>query len=128
MPLNILLTMVVVGISAIVLILHLSGRSRTPVLSENAARQSWVRHYPDDTVHTVQIAGNGKSALVRTSAGPGVIWVFGADTVARHLKNCDVTETATGLRIDFHDYSTPRAVFALTASERADWQAEMEAA
>lgn len=128
MPLHILIIMVVVGIGGIALLLHLTGRSRTATLTETDAQQGWLRHYPNDTVQHVTLAHDGKSALVLSDAGPGVIWVFGLDTVARHLRDCDVSETETGLRVDFHDYSAPPARFALSQDERALWQSEMRPA
>ncbi|MGB1387554.1 MAG: hypothetical protein ACPG61_01560 [Paracoccaceae bacterium] len=128
MPLHILIIMVVIGIGGIALLLHLTGRSRTATMTETDAQQGWARHYPNDTVQHVTLAHDGKSALVLSDAGPGVLWVFGLDTVARHLRNCDVSETETGLRVDFHDYAVPPARFALSQDERTRWQSEMRPA
>ncbi|MEX0287292.1 MAG: hypothetical protein AB3N23_22015 [Paracoccaceae bacterium] len=128
MPLEILLVLVVFGISGIALLLHLTGRSKRPELTLDSARAAWSRHFPDDTIEAIQVSIEGHAALVHSDAGLGLLWVFGADTVARHLTGCDVTKTDTGLRVDFHDFAAPPAIFPLTTDERATWQAQMEAA
>lgn len=126
MPLHILVILVVVGIGSIALLLHLSGRSKPVVLTDSIARAEWAANYPDDRLLSVQTAQDGGAALVQTDAGPGVIWAFGIDTAARHLRDCDIHETDTGLRVDFHDFSAPPVQFTLTSDERALWRAAME--
>lgn len=127
MPLYVLALLVVVGIGSIAVLLHASGRSRQLVLTDDVARDEWLANYPDDIVVSVRTATNGASALVQTGAGPGLIWAFGSDTAARHLKGCEIRETADGLRVDFHDFAAPPARFTLTPEERALWRSEMEA-
>ncbi|MEX5599919.1 hypothetical protein [Pseudophaeobacter sp. C1-32P7] len=125
MPLEILLIMVIGGVSAVAAILHLSGRSEQTVLSVEDARAEWHRHFPDDVILQVLIAENGHAALVQTEGGTGLLWAFGADTVARHLIDFDVFETGTGLRLEFHDFGTPGVSLSLAPHERADWQQMM---
>lgn len=121
MPLPILLALVIGGISAIALLLHLSGRSALRVIGRDEAQALWRRHYPDDGVHGVTLAQNGHAALVETDQGPGLLWSFGDDTVARHLRNYDLTETGTGIDIAFHDYTAPHARLRLEQGERTSW-------
>lgn len=122
MPLEILLALVVLGIAGIALLLHLMGRSSQRSLSAEDARSQWHRHFPDDDIVDVTIAESGHAALVRTVNGPGLLWSFGADTVARHLTGFDLIETDTGFRIYFHDYGAPGVRLTLTDFERAHWQ------
>jgi len=128
MPLHILILLVVVGIGGIALILHLTGRSRTALLTWEDIEEAWLRHFPDDVISDVRLADDGLAALVATQAGSGVIWVFGADTVARHLSDCRVSETKNGVKIDFHDYAAPPRTFVLASTERESWLAELETA
>ena len=127
MPLEILLIMVIGGISVIAVVLHLTGRSAQTIMLPEDARSAWHRHFPDDEVHHVLLAKNGHAALVQTADATGVIWAFGADTVARHLVDFDVIETGTGLRLEFHDFGTPGASLTLEPRERRRWQQLMTA-
>ncbi len=129
MPLEILLVLVVGGIAGIALLLHLTGNTRSAVLRPEDTGRAWRRHFPEDSrVETVLTGAGGQFALVRTRAGPGVIWGFGADTVARHLTGCPIRQTEDGLEVDFKDYAVPRQQFALSPEEQAVWLAELEAA
>lgn len=122
MPLEILLALVIGGIGTIATILHLTGRSAPAVLNCDAARRAWQRHFPADTIREVIPARNGHAALVLTSAGPGVIWAFGADTVARHLLDFSLHDVPDGLRLAFRDFGTPGVSLTLTDAERARWR------
>ena len=81
MALELLLALVLGGISGIAVLLHLTGRSRQAVLGVETARTAWLRHFPEDSVLRVLPADGGQAALVLTSGGPGLLWAFGADTV-----------------------------------------------
>lgn len=128
MPLNVLIILVVGGISLIAMLLHGLGKSRLTVLSSEGARTAWNRHFPDDEVIDVTVAQDGHAALVQTSEGPGLLWSFGADTVARHLRNFDLLEKAGSLRIKFHDFTAPRVTLHLNEIERPVWQKMMSPA
>ena len=125
MPLPILLVLVVGGISAITLLLHLLGKSRLTVLTPTNARDAWHRHFPEDDIGDVVVAQDGHAAFVRTKQGPGLLWSFGADTVARHLVDFDLIETPDQLRVVFHDFTAPRVALHLTDTERPFWQEMM---
>lgn len=122
MPLNVLLILVVGGISLIALLLHLLGKSRQITLSLEDARTAWHRHFPDDQIVDLMVASDGHAALVQTDQGPGLLWSFGADTVARHLRDYDLLNEPHHIRVIFHDFSAPSATLHLTDAERPTWQ------
>ncbi|WP_170605967.1 hypothetical protein [Ruegeria arenilitoris] len=122
MPLEILLVLVVVGISGIGLMLHLTGRSRMRVLTHDLAWQDWLRHFPDDDVVDVTVSHDGHFALIRTTEVAGLLWSFGADTAARHLLDFDWLEHPEGFEILFHDFSIPRVIVRLDETERRHWR------
>ena len=122
MPLATLLILVVGGIAAIALLLHLLGKSAALELSEESARAAWLRQFPDDTVHAVILAESRHAALIETQAGTGLIWSFGADTVARPLGGARLSETTNALHIRFPDITAPGISLRLSPAERADWQ------
>ncbi len=126
MPLEILLVLVVGGIATITLLLHLSGRSQRRVLTRETALADWQRHFPDDVVIDVTVSHDAHAALVRTETGPGLLWSFGADTVARHLLDFDWIEQPVGFEFQFHDFTTPRVVIHLDEIERQHWQNLMD--
>lgn len=125
MPLDVLLVLVVGGISGIALLLHLSGRSKLLYMTAEDARAAWHRHAPDDLIQEVTVASNGHAALVTTQQGMGLVWAFGADSVARPLHDFDLLDTRDGLRIAFHDFSAPEANLKLTEAERDIWRSRL---
>lgn len=128
MPLEILLVLVVGGIAGITVMLHLTGKSRLRVLTPESARSEWLRHAPDDAVIDVTVSHDGHAALIRTDAGNGLLWSFGADTVARHLLDFDLLEHPQGFEVQFHEFGTPKAIIHLDELERRHWQHLMEPA
>ncbi len=128
MPLELLLALVAGGISAIAAILHLTGRSERAVLTQASARDAWLRHCPGDSIRQVRPAADGHAALIAAQSGAGLVWSFGADTVARHLNGAAVSPVSAGLQFDFNDFSAPGLTLALTSAEREHWQALIAAA
>ena len=126
MPLEILLVLVVGGIAGITLLLHATGKSRLRLLTPDTARSEWLRHAPEDHIIDVMIAQDGHAALIRTDAGKGLLWSFGADTVARHLLDFDWMDHPKGIEVQFHDFSTPRVILSLDDSERQHWRLMMD--
>ncbi|MEX0366591.1 MAG: hypothetical protein AB3N22_11010 [Ruegeria sp.] len=122
MSLEILLILVVGGIAGIALLLHLTGQSARRLLTPEAARADWLRHFPDDAVIDVTVARDGHAALLRTETGPGLLWAFGADTVGRHLLDFDLIDHPEGFRIIFHDFTAPQVTLHLTEEERPHWK------
>lgn len=125
MPLEILLILVVGGIGAIALLLHLTGRSRLIQLDEEAARAAWLRQFPDLPVQEVLLAQTHQAALITTATEPqclGLVWSFGADTVARDLQAAEVQASNGNLRIEFKDFAAPHAHLRLPPREAEQWQ------
>jgi hypothetical protein len=125
MPLEVLLSLVVGGIAAIAGLLHLLGLSQQPLLSPEDAHSHWHRHFPDDLINAVHMTQDNHAALVETDQGPGLLWSFGADTVARHLLDFDALNTDNGLRIRFHDYTAPAVTLQLSDADRPLWNQVM---
>ena len=69
MPLDILLLLVIGGLGAIALLLHLSGRSEQRVLDDDSARSEWLRHFPEHEVREVVLSRNRHAAPLRLDAG-----------------------------------------------------------
>lgn len=128
MPLEILLVLVVGGIAGITALLHLSGRSRLRLLDVDSARIEWLRHFPGDDVLTVTVSQNGHAAIIRTETGRGLVWAFGADTVARHLLDFDWIDSPDGIEVQFHDFGTPGVTLHLEETERRHWRHLLEPA
>ncbi len=128
MPLEILLILVVGGIAGVTLLLHLTGKSRLHVLTSKTAQEQWLRHFPDDVVIDVTVAHDCHAALVRTETAAGLLWSFGADTVARHLRDFDWLDHPDGFEVQFHDFSSPRVIIHLDETERQHWQNLMDPA
>jgi hypothetical protein len=121
MPLTILLILVIGGLAVIALLLHLSGSSRLRVMMAEDARSEWHRHHPFDGIIDVTVAENGHAAIVRTTEGTGLLWSFGADTVAHYLQDFNLIETDSGFDIYFNDYATPYVRLQLSELERRHW-------
>lgn len=126
MSLSILLMLVIGGIAGIALLLHLTGKSKLRLMDSEDARAAWHRHVPDDAVQQVIVAEDGHAALILTDQGPGLVWSFGIDTVARHLLDFDLIDDGQTLNVIFHDYTAPKAILHLTDAERQHWQSLME--
>ncbi|MFT4958997.1 MAG: hypothetical protein ACI92Z_000069 [Paracoccaceae bacterium] len=125
MPLAILLILVAGGIGGVAVLLHFLGKSKPVILTTDAARTAWLRPFPDETVTDVTLADTGHAALIGTDHGPGLVWSFGIDTVARPLKDAKITETNKHLKIRFSDFTAPKAMITLSETERADWREKM---
>jgi len=128
MPLEILLALVIGGIGVITLLLHMTGRSERTNLSDDTAGLAWLRQFPEDDIHQVLISQDRHAALLRTSQGMGLVWAFGADTVARPLADCSLKETAAGLQVSFYEFAAPATRLTLTETERTDWRLLMKPA
>ena len=125
MPLELLLVLVIGGISAVALVLHLTGHSQVPQMDDTAAREGWLRHYPDEPAVDLLLAGNGRAALVFTAHERGVVWQTGADTIARKLGDHILQETPGGLLLRFDDFGAPRLKLTLSDAETPNWKQQL---
>lgn len=129
MPLPLLLALVVGGIGAIALILHVLGHSRPLRLAHaGEVRARWLREFPDDQVTQVVLCGDGRAALVMTRRGPGLVYAMGADSAVHGLNGARIRETARGLRIDLNDFAAPGVTLTLGPQAKARWRDLLEAA
>ncbi len=131
MPLELLLILVVGGISAIALLLHQSGRSQPKVMTEPEAREAWFRQFPENPVVDLTLAKDGHAALIQTAddnAPLGLVWSFGADTVARFLEDAKLSPCKKGLHLRLADFSAPAVRLQLDQPEATHWQGMIEGA
>lgn len=122
MPLEILLALVICGISAIAALLHLTGRSRRRVMDADEARHQWLRHFPQDRIAELTLSEDGHAALVRSDAGPGLLWALGDDTVGRRLNGCTFRAARGGMTVITGDFAAPRIRLTLGPEESRRWQ------
>ncbi|WP_083096092.1 hypothetical protein [Pseudophaeobacter leonis] len=124
MPLELLLTLVIGGITAIAVVLHLTGRSSQKVMTAAQAREAWLRQFPENHIAQLTLAEDGHAALVQLeddTAPLGLVWSFGADTVARSLHDTKATRAKHGLHLRFADFSAPQVLLRLSAAETDAW-------
>lgn len=127
MPLHILLPIVVIGIAGITIFLHLSGHSKRLSLGNKAsALAAWDRQWPDDPASEVKLCKDGHAALITSGKEAGLVWAFGADSVAHWLRGASVSENETGLRVSFGDFNSPRVDLTLNDTEKGQWKAAIE--
>ena len=128
MPLDILVILVVVGISGVVLLTWWLGWSKPAVLSSTeVAKTEFLRDYPGLDIGDVVLTSDGAAALLQLSDhATGLIFSFGDKFVARQLtaqivRAIDVqtgpAETAITLKLA--DFSAP-SVSLTFASENFD--------
>ncbi|ETX27654.1 hypothetical protein [Roseivivax isoporae] len=122
MPFGVLIALVMCGIAGIAVLTHALGLSaRAPFPDTAAARAAWLREYPALAPADVVMSRDGRSALIVTAGGPGVVWRFGADSTARLLTGARVRRCARGLDIRLPDFTAPRIVLDLSAEETDAW-------
>jgi hypothetical protein len=118
MSLPIMLALLVCGIAGIALLRHRAGHARPfRIESETVARREWGRHWPDDWVQAVHLAGD--AALIDGRHGVGLLRVLGADTVAHRV--AQMQPVSGGLRLDFADFAAPGITLPLPEATATDW-------
>lgn len=127
MPLEIMVGLVVCGIAGIALALHLTGHSRGVVLTHETARQGWLRQFPDNAPTAVRLSSDARAALVECGDGAGVVWAFGADTVAKPLASATLTGAPPDMRLRFPDFGVPNVSLRLAPDEVTFWQERIPA-
>lgn len=121
MPLHILGPMVVIGVIAIAVLLHLLGLSRQLRFDDSAARMAWLRHFPDIPVRDVVLAPDGHAALILTPDGPGVVFAMGADSAAKPLSGARLRQSTDSLGFVFDDIGTPRLTLPMPPAQQERW-------
>ena len=137
MSLPLLVAMVLVGISAIVLAIHLTGGTRRAVLdgAEEAARR-FAEDFPEEPVAAVRLTASGAAAFLELAHGRiGLVQSFGDRFLTRVVAPADViacrrigNETLSLRLADFtlsggiYTFSDPRDADAVTARLDAEMQ------
>lgn len=123
MPLELLLILVIGGIAAIALALHVLGLTSPLRLTDAGdAIAAWQREFPDSTPLKATLSHSGRAALIETNEGLGLVWVMGADTTARYLDRATLKEQVSDLLVTLPDYSAPRIRLRLSLGEMPQWK------
>ena len=129
MPLEVLASIVVVGLAAVWIIMRAMGFDRELRFTDEAvARAEWAADNPTAPPLEVTLAGSGKAALVRNRRGLGLMWVMGLDSASHDLKGAEVRAHPKGLRVVLHDFAAPSVLIELTETERPLWQQKIKEA
>ncbi len=126
MPLPILLVLVVGGIGAIALVLHMLGLSARKVFADaTEVRGIWESEFPDNPVRAVLLSHDRHAALIDTEDGQqGIVWPMGADAAARFLAGATLKKARNGLNINLPDFTAPRISLRLGEQEAEAWMAK----
>jgi len=129
MTLTVLLLLVAGGIAGIAILLHLLGMSKPRIFETEAEVQAvWLAEYPDTLVRKILLSKNQHFALVRSSAGEGVVWPMGADGAARLLLGVEITDMPYGLELSLPDYTAPEIRLKLDPNEAEEWRRQIQEA
>lgn len=129
MPLDILIILVVGGIGAIAVLLHLSGRSERCALRDaEEAAQVWRDSFDALDPRAIELAHDGHAARIDTERGTGLVWAMGQDFCARLLpsQGVRITRRPGALILALPDFTAPRIRLTLTDDELARWQAALD--
>ncbi len=120
MPLEVLGPLVVVGIGAIVLLVHLLGWSKARKLDAAGAVAALASDFPDAEAGRVVLGDDGASALVETGAGLGVVRAVGVGTLTRVLGPgaAEARELTDGVAVAMADFGAPEVRVRLADAER----------
>lgn len=129
MPLEVLASIVVVGLALVYAMMKLMNFDRRLVLTNEAvARAEWEADNPTAPAQEVVVAQGGQSALVRSRRGWGVVWVMGLDAASHDLKGAKVREHKSGLLVQLPDFAAPYVVLELASEELPAWRKQIEEA
>ncbi|NOX39505.1 MAG: hypothetical protein GXP05_03055 [Alphaproteobacteria bacterium] len=125
MPLQVLLPLVVIGITAIVLLIR--AMRPTPPLTfatTDQAKAVWDHRNHDHEATRAHLNLAQTHALIETRQGIGLLWSFGVDPVTRHFRPpVACRQTTKGLRLVTHDFTAPIIDIPLTDRDiRTTWQ------
>ena len=123
-PLDILLVLVVGGVSLVVGLTHLFGGSQPAALTDAAIQARLAHDQPDARITGIERGADGRAALVRLHEGAAVVFVLGDRLVSRPLPDAPQwTPTDRGLRLTLPDPGCPRIEVALPEDARQRWLA-----
>ncbi|WP_375261255.1 hypothetical protein [Palleronia sp.] len=90
-----------------------------PLNTADSARDAWRAVYPGDRVRASIIGEDGRTALVETDWGCGLICRRGR--VARRLDKAETDIGSDGLNIHLGDIDVPRVTVKLSPADAATW-------
>jgi len=129
MPLEVLASIVVVGLTTVWIMMRLMGFNRELRFTDEAvARAEWAGDNPTAPPLEVTLAASGKAALVRNRRGLGLIWVMGLDSASHDLSGAVTRPHRKGLRVVLPDFAAPAVIVELTPEEIPAWQEMIEEA
>lgn len=127
MPLEVMASIVVVGLLAVYVMMRVMKFDQKLVLTDEAiARAEWGADNVTAPAEVVIVAQSGQAALVRSRRGWGVLWVMGLDATSHDLAGANVQAHPKGLLLKFHDFAAPSVVLQLTPDEATAWRAQIE--
>lgn len=121
-----LLVIIVVGIAAVVIAVHMTGGSRTASLTgEESARERFAVDYPDLPVKSVWLTSDGKAAILELADGrAGIVHAMGGKFLTRIVNPSDVAGAprATGgrLMLRLRDFTWPGGIFEFAEAADAE--------
>lgn len=125
MSLGLLVAMVVVGVSGVVLIVHLTGGGAPARLAgEAAARERFAFDFPDPGVRSVHLTRAGEAAFLALEDGRvGIVQAVGGKFLTRLVAASDLAgaprATDSTLALRLRDFTWPGGVFTFDGSSEA---------
>lgn len=127
MPLEIMASIVVVGLALVYAMMKVWKFDRCLVLSDDRIAQAeWGADNPTAPAQEVIVAASGQAALVRSRRGWGVLWVMGLDTASHDLNGARLSDHPKGLHLKLPDFASPSVVLQLTPDEVPLWRKQIE--
>lgn len=126
MPLWLMGIVVVVGLTAIWLVMRLYGFDRPLSLTPETAGEEFMNDNSGLVPEEILLASSGQSALIRAGGDLHVLWVMGQDVATRKLARARVTDAPEGLTLRLPDFTAPRLTLRLTDEEKRAWRPMIE--
>ena len=125
MSLTLLVVIVVVGIAAVVLAVHMTGGSSRAVLQDaDAAVRRFQEDFPDARIDHVLLTADGSAAFLRIVPGRiGVVQAVGGRFLTRMVSTADLASrpraTGSEITVRFRDFTWPGGCFTFSGEESA---------
>lgn len=125
MSLALLVVMVVVGVSGVVLIVHLTGGSvHARLADEAAARARFAVDFPEPEVTAAFLTADGEAAFLALADGRvGIVQAIGSKFLTRIVAARDLAEAPrvedAAVTLHLRDFTWPGGVFTLAGADEA---------
>lgn len=125
MNLTVLVIVVVAGIAAVVVAVHLTGGSRRASLNgEEAALRRFAQDFPDLAVRSVRLTRERDAAFLELEDGRvGIVKALGGKFLTRLVSARDLAGTprasSAAVSIHFNDFTWPGGIFAFADGDEA---------